>query len=62
VVVLATGPKKFENGLSKRQRPQDVNCLHTPGRRESSMKRYAKPASVDSAVFQLQQFLFASES
>ena len=50
MVMLATGPRKLENGLSKRQRPQDVNCLHTPGRRESSTKRYAEPALTDSTV------------
>jgi hypothetical protein len=62
VVVAATGPRKLENGLPKRQRPQSVDCLHTPRYRESSTKRYAEPASADSAMLQLRQFLSASES
>jgi hypothetical protein len=61
-VVVATGPRKLENGLPKRQRLQAIDCLHTPGRRESSTKRYAEPALADSAVFHLRQFLCASKS
>jgi hypothetical protein len=38
VVVVATGPRKLENGLPKRPRPYAVDCLHTSGRRESSTK------------------------
>jgi hypothetical protein len=48
---VETGPRKLENGLPKRQRPQAVDCVHTSGCRESSMKRYAEPASADSIVF-----------
>jgi hypothetical protein len=61
-VVVVTGPRKLENGLPKRQRLKVVDCLHTPRCRESSTKRYAEPASADSAVLQLHQFLSASES
>jgi hypothetical protein len=53
VVVVATGPRKLENGLPKRQRPQAIDCLHTPRCRESSTKWYAEPASADSVVFPL---------
>jgi hypothetical protein len=62
VVVVATEPRKLENGLPKRQRPQAVDCLHTPGCRESSMNWYAEPALADSDVFQLRQFISDSES
>jgi hypothetical protein len=62
VVVVATGLRKLENGLPKRQRPQPIDCLHTPGCRESSTKRYAEAALAYSVVFQLRQFLSASES
>jgi hypothetical protein len=62
VGVVATGPRKLENGLPKPYRPQAVDCLHTPRCRESSTKRYAEPALADSTVFQLRQFLSASES
>jgi hypothetical protein len=58
---VETGTRKLENGLPKRQRPHTVDCLHTPGCRESSAKRYAEPASANSAMFQLRQFLSASE-
>jgi hypothetical protein len=62
MVVVATGPRKLENGLPKRQRSWVVECLHTLGHRESSMKRYVEPASADSVVLQLRQFLSAFES
>jgi hypothetical protein len=62
VVVVATGTRKLENGLPKRHRSYAVDCLHTLGRRESSMKRYVEPASADSAMLQLWQSLFAFES
>ena len=62
VVVVATGLRKLENGLPKRQRPQAIDCLHTLGCRESNTKRYAESASAVSAMFQLWQFLSASES
>jgi hypothetical protein len=59
---VAAGPKKLENGLPKRQRPQAVDCLRTLGRRENSMKRHVEPTSADSVVPQLRQSLSASES
>jgi hypothetical protein len=58
---VETGPKKLENGLPKQQRPKAVDCLHTLGQTESSMKRYVEPASADSAVLRLRlrQSLYA---
>jgi hypothetical protein len=61
VVVVATGPRKLENGLPKRQRSKAVDYLHTPGCKESSTKQYVEPASANSVVLQLWQFLSASE-
>jgi hypothetical protein len=61
VVAAATRPMKLESDLPKQQRPYAVDCLHTLGHTKSSMKRYVKPASVDSAALQLQQFPSASE-
>jgi hypothetical protein len=40
VVVVEAGPRKLENGLPKRQSPHAVDCPHTLGRRENSMKQY----------------------
>jgi hypothetical protein len=61
VVVVATEPRKLENGLSKRQRSHAIDCLHTLERRENSMKRYVEPTSADFVMLQLRQFLSASE-
>jgi hypothetical protein len=58
---MATEPRKLENALPKQQRLQAVDCLRTLERRDNSIKRYLKPVSADSAVFQLRQFLSASE-
>jgi hypothetical protein len=62
VVVTRAGPRKLENDLSKQQKTKVVGCLRTLVHRESSLKRYVKPASADSAVLQLRQSPFASES
>jgi hypothetical protein len=62
VVAVETGPKKLENGLPKQQRSWAIDCLHTLGHTESSMKRYVEPASTDSAMFRLRQSLSAFES
>jgi hypothetical protein len=56
---VATGPKKLENGLLKQQRSYAVDCLHTLGHMESSVKRYVELASTDSAVLRLRQSLSA---
>jgi hypothetical protein len=47
---VATGPKKLESDLPKQQRSLVVDCLHTMGHTESSMKQYAKPTSADSVA------------
>ena len=57
---MGAGPKKLENDLTKQLKPKVVDYLHTLVHRESSMKRYVKPASADSAVLQLRQSPFAS--
>jgi hypothetical protein len=59
VVVVVTEPRKLESGLLKQQKPWSVNCLRTLGYTESSTKQYARPASTDSAVLWLQQFISA---
>jgi hypothetical protein len=53
VVVVGAGPKKLENDLPKRQKPQVVDYLRIPIHRESSMKQYVGPASADSTAPQL---------
>jgi hypothetical protein len=62
VVVTRAGPRKLENDLLKQQKTKVVGCLRTLVHRESSLKQYVKPASADSAVLQLRQSPFASES
>jgi hypothetical protein len=60
VVVMGAGPRKLVNDLPKRQKPQ-VDYLRILVHRESSMKQYVRPASVDSTVPLLRQSPFASE-
>jgi hypothetical protein len=60
VVVMGAGPRKLESDLPKRQKPKVVDCLRTLVHRESSMKQYVRPASVDSVVPQLRQSPLAS--
>jgi hypothetical protein len=60
VVAMEAGARKLVNGLPKQQRLQ-VDCPHILVCRESSTKRYVKPASAGSAGLLLRQFLFASE-
>jgi hypothetical protein len=60
VVVTGARPRYLENDLPKQQKLKVVGCLHTLVHKESSMKQYVKPASVDSAVLQLRQSPFAS--
>jgi hypothetical protein len=60
VVVTGARPRKLENDLPKQLKPKVVDYLHTLVHRESSMKRYVKPASANSVVFQLRQSPFAS--
>jgi hypothetical protein len=60
VVVVEAEARKLMNGLPKQPKLQ-VDCPHILVCRESSMKQYVKPASVDSAGLLLRQSLFASE-
>jgi hypothetical protein len=57
---MGAGPEKLESDLSKRQKPKVVDCLRTLVHRESSMKQYVRPASVDSTAPQFRQSPFAS--
>jgi hypothetical protein len=59
VVVMGARPRKLESDLPKRQKLKVVDCLRTLVHRESSMKRYVRPASADSVVPQLRQSPFA---
>ena len=61
VAVMGARPRKLESDLPKRQKPKVVDCLHILVHRESSMRQYVGPASVDSTVPQLRQSPFASE-
>jgi hypothetical protein len=57
---MGAGPKKLVNDLPKRQKLQ-VDYLRILTHRESSMKQYVRPASVNSVVPLLRQSHFASE-
>jgi hypothetical protein len=61
VVITGARPRKLENDLPKQQKPKVVGCIRTLVHRESSMKRFVKLASADSASLQLRQSPFASE-
>jgi hypothetical protein len=52
---MGVGPRKLESDLPKRNKTKVVYCLRTLVHRESSMKQYVRPASVDSAAPQLRQ-------
>jgi hypothetical protein len=57
---MEAGPRKLVNDLPKQQKLQ-VDYLRILVHRESSMKQYVRPASVDSIVPLLRQSPFASE-
>ena len=58
---MGAGHRKLESDLPKRQKPRVVDYLCILVHRESSMKKYAGPASANSVVHQLWQSPFASE-
>jgi hypothetical protein len=60
--VAVAGPMQLESGLPKQLMLWAVGCPRTQECMENSMKRYAGPASVDSALLWLQLSLFASGS
>jgi hypothetical protein len=60
--VVAAEPVQLENDLLKQLMSWAAGCAHTLEYTENSTKRYAGPASVDSAALRLQLFLFASRS
>jgi hypothetical protein len=57
---MGAGPKKLVNDLPKRQKSQ-VDYLRILVHRESSMKKYVRPASAHSVAPLLRQSPFASE-
>jgi hypothetical protein len=60
VVAVEAEAKKLVNGLPK-QNKLHVYCPHTLVCRESDMKQYVKPASVDSVGLLLRRSLCAFE-
>ena len=60
VAVMGAGSRKLESDLPKRRKLKVVDCLCTLVHRESSMKQYVRPASVDSVAPQLRQSPFTS--
>jgi hypothetical protein len=59
VVVVVAGPMQLVSDLPKQLMLWTVGCPHIRECMENSTKQYAGPASADSAVLQLQLFLFA---
>jgi hypothetical protein len=57
---MGAGPRKLVNDLPKRQKLQ-VDYRRILVHRESSMKKYVRPASADSAAPLLRQSSFAFE-
>ena len=60
--MVVAGPMKLESGLPKQLMLWAVGCPHTQECMGNSTKRYAGPASADSALLQLQLSLSASGS
>jgi hypothetical protein len=59
VVVVVTEPMRLENDLLKQLMSWVAGCPHIQGCMANSMKQYARPASADSIVLQLQWSLSA---
>ena len=56
VVVVVTEPMQLENDLPKQLMSWVAGCPHIQVYMANSLKKYARPASADSAMLRLQRF------